>query len=671
MSGKRWVAGAVVVAVGLAWSAGALPAQQKRAVTIDDLMRLKTVMDVQLSPDGSRVLYVVSVPSLEQNQHDTDVWMVPAEGGEPVRLTAGPKGDGSPRWAPDGRRIAFLSDRDGPPNIYLLNLGGGEAQKLTSADAGVQSFAWSPDGRRIAFTSADPPSEADKKTKDENAGVMVVDEKFPQARLRVIDVASKAVKSLTAADRHVEGFSWSPDGGRLAFSAQPTPRVLDGSRSDLYLVPADSGAVQPLVVQEGPDGSPLWSPDGRWIAFMSGGGKVEVGGGALYVVAPAGGPPRRVAPEFDGGFQGVQWGPGGKEIYFASTQRVRMQVLRVPVDGGAATPVTSGDRVHADFSLSRDGSRMAVAIQDPRTMPEVYVTPTSGYKPVRLTHSNPSLDSLALGEMEPVRWKSKDGMEIEGLLLKPVGYERGKRYPVLTYVHGGPSGVFTLGFEPQLGAAPLPVQAGPYPIQVFAGMGYGVFMPNPRGSSGYGKAFLRANIKDWGYGDFRDIMTGLDYLVAEGIADGDRLGMMGWSYGGYMTSWTISQTDRFKAASVGAGLPNLFSLHGTTDIPDALAREYFGDRPWKAKELYERSSAMFFAQNIKTPTLIQHGEKDERVQLGQAWELYRALEANDVPRQFVVYPRQGHLILEPKLERDMLRRNLDWFTKWVKERPRT
>jgi len=635
-------------------------------------MRIKTVTEVQISPDGTRVLYVMSTPNIERNEHDSDIWMVAADGGEPIRLTASPKRDMAPRWSPDGRSVAFLSDREGAPNIYVLNLAGGEPEKLSSADAGVQQFAWAPDGKRIAFTSAAPQTEADKKTSNETAGVIVIDEKFSRAALRVIDVGSKSVKTVTGGDRHVNDFSWSPDGTSLAFSAQPTPRVPDASRSDLFVVPADSGPVRSVVTQDGPDGSPKWSPDGSWIAFLSSGGLNELGEPALYLVAPGGGAPRQVAAELDRGIGNFEWSAGGKEIFLGTALGVRGAILRVSVEGGGtATPFTSGDRVHSDFSLSRDGTRMAVVVQDPRTPPDVYLTQTASYRPTRLARSNPLVDSLSLGEIEPVRWKSKDGMEIEGLLLTPVGYERGKRYPVLTYVHGGPGGVFTLGFGPQLGAAPFPLQAEPYPVQVFANKGYAVFMPNPRGSSGYGRAFYRANMKDWGHADFQDIMTGLDHLVAQGIADGDRLGMMGWSYGGYMTSWTISQTDRFKAASVGAGLPNLFSLHGATDIPDALARDYFGDRPWKAKELYERSSAIYFAQNIKTPTLIQHGEKDERVQLSQAWELYRALEANDVPRLFVVYPRQGHLILEPKQQRDMLRRNLEWFTKWVQERPRT
>jgi dipeptidyl aminopeptidase/acylaminoacyl peptidase len=657
--------------LALALLAPGLAAQTRRPATIEDLMRIRTVTDARISPDGSRIAYVVSVPDVGQNQHDTDIWLVGAEGGEPLRLTASPKMDQMPRWSPDGKTIAFLSAREGPPNVYLLPLGGGEPRKLTAATTGVADFAWSPDGSRIAFLSADPASDADQQAEKENGGVMVIDEKYPLGRLRVIDVATKAVTDLTLPDRHVSGLAWSPDGNRIAFVSSPTPKVLDGDRSDLFVVPSRGGAIAPLVVQPGPESSPTWSPDGRSIAFISSSGSSGLGDDHLFVISADGGTPRKIAPSFDNHFSSIAWSPDGKDVFFTTTERVRMQVLKVSVDGGTVTPVTSGDRVYSDYSLSKDGTRMALVVQDPTTPPEVYVTSTTAFQPTRLSRTNPVVDSLALGTTEVVRWKAKDGTEIEGLLLKPVGYQAGRRVPVLTYIHGGPSGVFTLGFGPQLGPAPLPLQAEPYPLQVFAGKGYAVFMPNIRGSSGYGRAFLRSNIKDWGHADFQDVMSGLDYLIAQGIADGDRLGMMGWSYGGYMTSWSITQTDRFKAASVGAGLPDLVSLHGATDIPSALAGNYFGAPPWKAKELYENSSAIFFAQNIKTPTLIQHGEKDDRVQLSQAWELYRALEANDVPRLFVVYPRQGHLILEPKLERDMLQRNLSWFTRWVQERPRT
>ena len=483
--------------------------------------------------------------------------------------------------------------------------------------------------------------------------------------LHTVDVESEEVQRITAGDFTVTGFSWSPDGARFVFAAQPTTRVPDGQNSDLYLVSSDSGAVETLVGQAGGDAQPAWSPVGDMIAFVSANGSTDwIDMPGLSMVAASGGTPQpigRASEESPGSFV---WSPDGKHIYFTATSGVNRPGFRLSTESGVIEAVTPNGASYAAMTLSRDGRRAAFTMSNPRMPPEVFVASMDPFRSRRLTTTNPELDELALGEMEAVRWTSTDGLEIEGILLKPVGYSEGTRYPLLTYVHGGPSGVFTLGFLPQLGGFPAPMQIGPYPLQAFAGQGFALFMPNPRGSSGYGREFLRANIEDWGHGDYRDIQSGIDYLIERGVADRNRLGLMGWSYGGYMTSWSISQTDRFKASSVGAGLPNLFSLHGNSDIPDVLLG-YFGDRPWKDPDMYIRSSAMFFAENIVTPTLIQHGEKDERVQVSQAWELYRALQANDVPAEFAIYPRQGHLIMEPKLQRDMMKRNLDWFDRWV------
>jgi dipeptidyl aminopeptidase/acylaminoacyl peptidase len=244
-----------------------------------------------------------------------------------------------------------------------------------------------------------------------------------------------------------------------------------------------------------------------------------------------------------------------------------------------------------------------------------------------------------------------------------VGFTAGKRYPLLTYAHGGPSGRFGMSFTPQLDA-PYPAQSEQYPVQAFAGQGYAVLLPNPRGSNGYGEQFRMANVKDWGHGDYDDIMSGIDSLIGQGIADADRLGIMGWSYGGFMTSWIITQTDRFRAASLGAAMTNLESFYGQTDIPDYM-EYFFGDVPWKAKSQYERSSPMSFVANVKTPTLIQHGERDQRVPLSQTQELYAALKKKKVPVEYAVYPRQGHVVMEPKLQADVLRRNLEWFNRWL------
>jgi dipeptidyl aminopeptidase/acylaminoacyl peptidase len=271
---------------------------------------------------------------------------------------------------------------------------------------------------------------------------------------------------------------------------------------------------------------------------------------------------------------------------------------------------------------------------------------------------------VSLSKTEVIHWRSLDGLEIEGLLLKPLEFEKGKPQPLLTYVHGGPSGRFTCSFSPQIGA-PYPIQAECYPLQVLAGLGYAVFMPNPRGSYGYGEKFRMANVKDWGGGDYRDVMSGIDQLVGQKIADPERLGILGRSYGGYLTGWIISQTNRFKAASLGSGMSDLMSFYGQTDIP-GYVEYYLGDVPWKALQLYEQRSPVVHAQNIKTPVLILHGENDSRVPLAQARELYTALKRMNVPVQFVIYPRQGHVAAEPRSMLDMMKRNLAWIQQWIK-----
>lgn len=269
---------------------------------------------------------------------------------------------------------------------------------------------------------------------------------------------------------------------------------------------------------------------------------------------------------------------------------------------------------------------------------------------------NPFVSDLSLGKIELVKWKNKtDGLELDGLLLTPPGYTPGKSYPLLLVIHGGPAGAFQTSFA---------LRRGAYPVQAFASQGYVVFMPNPRGSGGYGEHFRKANIKDWGYSDYNDIQDGVDELVARGIADKDRLGVMGWSYGGFMTSWTITQTQRFKAASVGAGVTNLFSMYGTTDIPP-FQESYFGARPWEDRELYAKHSAMSFVDKVTTPTLIQHGTEDRRVPISQGEELYTALRSRGATVEMVKYPRSQHGLSEPKLIRDSMMRNLEWFDRYV------
>ncbi len=641
-------------------------------------MKVRHITETAVAPDGPSVLYVVSVADLKQRRYNTDIWIVPAAGGPTRKLTNGPGQDDSPRWSPDGKTVAFLSDRDGKPQVWLISPGGGEARKLTDSKTPVREFAWSPDGKQLAYVAREPDTEAEEQQKRDKAEVRLVGQNHKPDRLSLIAPAGGRPRQLVGGKDSILHFDWSPDGRQIVYSVAPTRRFEDQFQTDLFVVAvegpkASHGKVRPLVRREGMDTRPQWSADGKWVAFVSSDGKFDwVGNTYLCVVPAAGGAPRNVSREYDGVISaaapgGFGWAHDSQGLYFLADERAGRRLFAVSLAGDAVKPVKTPLPVLDQLSFCPSTREVAFLAEDPATPREVYLGFLGGdqlRKPSRLTTTNPQLKHVALGQVETIRWKSFDGMEIEGLLIKPVGYKKGVRYPLLTYIHGGPALQFARGFSVYPPGRP---QASRYPVHVLAGEGYAIFCPNPRGSNGYGAKFRQANLLDWGGGDFRDIMAGVGVLIDEGIADPQRLGVMGWSYGGYLTSWAITQTDRFKAASTGAGVSNLVSAYGQTDIP-AFVERYFGGLPWAERERYAKHSPVTFAGKIKTPTLIQHGEKDERVPLAQSQELYAALKRNGVPVEFVVYPRQGHNPTEPQLQVDVLSRNVEWFNRWLKKR---
>ncbi|HVF91457.1 MAG TPA: S9 family peptidase [Blastocatellia bacterium] len=630
-------------------------AQEKRPMTFEDVMALKIVADPQVSPDGLRVAYTVTTASVSESSTDSDVWLVATAGGDAVRLTTSKKNDSSPRWSPDGKRLAFLSAREEKPQIFLISPFGGEAERLTESKSGVQAFQWSPDGRRIAYVAQQEPTPEEEKRQKEKDDAIVVDKNFKFSRVWVIDLQTKKATELVKSDYVVSDPQWSPDGRQIAYTAVPTPKADDGSLSDIYILDVDSGKQRKLADNDGPDSSARWSPDGRRIAYLT----RDMKGGLLgqlrlAVIASEGGAARLLSESFQYQPGSISWSPDGRFINFNSSVRTTSQMFSVPASGGEARQLSKIAGVLSAPTFSRDGSRVAFTKADLNTPADVYVSKSSDIAAVRLTNHNPEVSGLALGKGEVITWKSKDGMEIEGLLIYPVEYRPGKRYPTLTLVHGGPAGVWAQSF---------PGGWGNYG-HVWAGKGWAVFYPNVRGSSGYGEKFLLSNVRDWGGGDFQDIQTGLDHLISKGISDPDKLAQSGWSYGGYMTAWTITQTTRFKSAMVGAGLTNMFSMYSTNDLQRTL-EGYFGAEPWNDLEVYNRASAMIFIKRAKTPTLILHGAEDKRVPVGQAQELYMGLRKNNVPVELVFYPRQGHGLLEPKLQLDKMRREYAWHAKHV------
>jgi len=630
-------------------------------------MQYKTIYSTAMSPDGRRIAYVVRGPVMEgeKSEYLSHVWLVSSDGSSNFQYTQGEKSCSNPLFSPDGNYLAFTSSRSGENQVWIMRVLGGEAEQVTGAEAGVASYKWSPDSRWIVYTMRDPETKAEKNKKKEKRDVILADQEFKYNHLYVIPIAKdkdgkRTSRRLTRGDFHITSFNWSSDGKTIVFAHQPDPRINTGfSESDLSTVPKDSGAVVLLVQQPGVDDDPVYSPDGKWIAFTSQGGKREpIGLRDLYIVPALGGSPKKLAETPDRNARIIGWSNDGKWIYVSESVRTSQHVLAVPIDGKIFYTVTSGYGMFESVAFDKKTQKMAFVYENDDTPADVRVSPVSRFKMTQLTHLHKNVPMPAMGRTEVIRWISKDGMEIEGLITYPVNYIKGRSYPLIVEIHGGPAGVFGHNFT-----------GGPdiYMTQYFAQNGYALLRPNPRGSTGYGKDFRYANFKDWGFGDFEDIVAGVDKVIDMGVGNPDSLCVMGWSYGGYMTSFVVTQTDRFNAASMGAGLPNLISMITTTDIPDYLVA-HMGGEFWEDYATYEKHSAIYRIENVKTPTQVIHGANDLRVPFTQGQEFYVALKRRGVPTEMVVYPRTPHVPLEPKFLMDVSKRVMAWFEKQLRGR---
>lgn len=648
-------------------------------VTVDDLMKVRSILDVRISPDGQSVAYVVSTPSLERNAHEAAISVVPARGGTARRLAEGAKvfGTNLPlpklRWSPDGANVSFLGLSGEKPQVFAAPAAGGEARAVTSAPEGVFGYEWSPDGKSVAYVTRDPASEDEQRRRKDKSFVIHVDAPEPARRLCVQSIGG-AAQTLTPPGQYVENISWSPDGREIAYAAAPATGFMAQYRTRIYAVAAGGGPPRAIVDRPGMNSSPQFSPDGTRIAFVSSNGRSEImAPRSLAVVTargPAGAP--RIYGMDDAWINELLWAPDGKSLFtlandgtFARGDHMFDQpIVRVWTETGKAERL-SGSVLAFSLSLSRDGSRVAFRSVEGRGMGDVFVLDLGKSKPARITDVNPDLANLDLGKLDVMKWRSFDGMEIWGLLLTPPGWSPGRKLPLLVYCHGGPNGGVTWGLFPQF--MQTVGQVDPYGTEAMAGAGYAVLFPMPRGGGGYGEKGQRMIVNSWGEGDYKDILAGVDDLIAKGIADADRLGVMGASYGGYMTNWIVTQTARFKAASTAASLSDLADQYFLSDGGEVMA-EYF-KRPWEARESYFAHSPIHFAANVTTPLLIQHGERDLRVPIANAWKFYRALKALGKTVEFDIYPGSSHLYYQPMLERESMKRNLDWFERWIPPTP--
>ncbi len=653
-------------------SAVTLGAQQRRPLNVDDIFALKNVGDPRVSPDGQWVAYTVSQMDEKKDNADTDIYMAPMAGGDAIRLTTSEKPESSPRWSPDGRYLGFLSARDGEKSqVWLLPRSGGEATRLTDLKGGVSSFAWSPDSTRLALVASDPnPDEAEAEggeaKKEEKAPKPVVITRLQFKRdgvgylndlrehVYVFDVAAKTAMQVTEGPYDDSSPVWSPDGQSIAFVSNRTKEPDANENSDVFVIAAKSGETpRALTTSPGTDSSPAFTPDGRYVVYEAGGDVKDMwyATNTLAVVPVAGGAPRVLTTGLDRNVNSPTPTPDGSAVLFLLEDEGSEHLARVPLAGGPVTRVVDGDRDVYRFDVGKQGQ---IAVLESETAYPSEVFALRNGQLARITHANDAfLAGIALGSVERFKAKSPDGTMIDGYLTRPPGAAAGAKLPAILRIHGGPVSQFTSSFN--------------FEWQILAAQGYAVITANPRGSSGRGRDFAHAIWADWGHTDFQDVMAAVDHVVAMGVADPDRLGVGGWSYGGILTDFVITQTGRFKCAISGASEVNFTANYGHDHYQYQWETEL--GLPWVTTDLWIRLSPFFHVDKVTTPTLVMGGSADWNVPIQNSEQLYQALRRRGIETQLVVYPGQSHGIRRPSYQKDRYERYIKWYDEHLKPAP--
>ncbi len=667
------------VPLALALTSTPLSAQApRRPMQVADLDGFREVRDLAIAPDGTWVAYTVGAADVTRDKDDADLWLSNWEGTEHVRLTTSPDVESKPRFSPDGKWIAFLSarprgkdDKTKGAQIWLLSRQGGEARRLTDRKGGAGDFDWSPDSTRLVFVGDDPDPEDDKGGDDEKPRKPIVVDRYRfkrdhdgylvgrRSHLYLLTVATGTIETLTSGDWDDEEPAWSPDGTRIAFISGRGGDADRTNDTNVFVVDARAGAEpKALTTWPGPDrdARPAWSPDGSQIAYLQGSEPklYAYSRNTLAIVPAAGGTPTLLTDPSIVDVESPAWTPDGTALYLITVNDRARELARVPVAGGPLVRMTRGRRVVRDPVVARDG-RVAAIASTGTAAPEAAALSAgaagSTWEPRAISHHNDQwLGTLQLGAVEDFDFTSPDGTKVGAILVKPVGYQAGRRYPLILYIHGGPNSQdqHELDLESQLLAA----------------HGYAVLNVNYRGSAGRDAAFQTAIFADWGHFEVVDLLAGVDAAIARGIADPTRLGIGGWSYGGISTNYTIATDSRFKAAVSGAGSSLQHAMYGT----DQYVFQYNLEMgpPWKNPDAWMKVSYPFFkADRIKTPTLFLCSEADFNVPCAGAEQMYQALRTEGVDTRLVIYPGQHHGLTVPSYRRDRLQRYLDWFARYL------
>ena len=643
----------VSLAVLVGSAAFAAPPVAGSGPTLEQMISLRRASGPAASPDGRFVAYAVRDTDWVRNAFVTHVWLADVEEGTTRQLTFGEKSDFAPAWSPDGRWLAFLSERGEKRQVLRLDMRGGEAEKLTAHEEGVTAFDWAPDGSALAYTATDAKSD-ERKARDKRLGELERDEDHSSANLWLQPANGSRAKRLTTGTWSVGRFRWSPDGKAIAFDHRAHSALSVDSTQDISVLDVKSGKVRPLVTWKGPDGHPEWSPDGTTIAFETSGEQPGwyYANGLIAVVPAAGGKARVLTGDFDEDAGLVAWTLDG--ILMSASQRTGSYLFRLdPVTRATTRLAPSEGWAGGGWNVTPDGAWVAYMAGDATHYPEVFVGRT-GEAGREVTKLGAQLAGWTLGTSEVVEWASRDGARIEGVLRKPAGWKPGgPPRPLLVVIHGGP----TATSRPTRFAS-----TSVYPIDHWLEKGALVLEPNYRGSAGYGAAFRALNVRNMGVGDAWDVVAGIESLVNKGLADSARVGVMGWSQGGYISAFlATNESRRFRAISVGAGISDWMTYYVNTDITP-FTLQYLKATPWHDPEIYARTSPI---TNVRVgagcPVLIQHGGADARVPTPNARQLHRALLDVGVESKLTIYPGFGHGLNKPKAVLSALEENRDWF----------
>ncbi|MCS4435589.1 S9 family peptidase [Aquiflexum gelatinilyticum] len=671
----------LLAAFVLAFTVQVSAQNEKKDPTFEEVISLRSVGAVVMSPNGDLVAFTQQASDWKENRFDTEIWLV-KNGSDPFQVTNNPKNSSfAPAFSPDGKWLAFLADKGNKTQIHAIRLNGGESIVITEEEEGISAFQWHPDGKRMIFAKREKDDPSKKKIESRYGGFFMDDKDYSLTHLWEIAfdpnqpnpselpcyesadslktangcITRAKPKRLTEGDFNVNGFKVSPDGKMVAFNHQPNPLINSFAKSDISILDLESGQSQILVQNPSADSFQDWSPDSKQLLYTS---YVDdtvsnfYTNSKIFVIDVGSKNSRQIASNLDENPSGLTWNPKG--IYGLFWQKTQRHLYRIEPKDGTFTILKGFPEMVTGVSFSQTGEKLAINARNGNQLNEIWVSNVQKPAAKKVTNLTKQIENWKVSQSEVVVWRSKDGALIEGVLHKPVDYDPTKKYPLMVVIHGGPTGIDT----------PSPVPGYVYPIVQWLNKGCLVLQPNYRGSAGYGEAFRSLNVENLGVGDAWDVLSGVDNLSASNLIDTTRMGVMGWSQGGYISAFLTTNTDRFKAVSVGAGISNWMTYYVNTDI-HPFTIQYLKANPWDNEEIYRKTSPMTNIKNAKTPTLIQHGEFDQRVPIPNAYELLQGLRDQNVPAELVVYKGFGHGITKPKERLAATWHNWQWFAKYV------